>query len=48
MPSRSKDESPPPYDVLVDVSAPMPPALVDESGRVLINPALRSSLPMIA
>lgn len=45
MPSRSKDENPPPYDVLVDVSAPMPPALVDESGSVLIDPALLAHAP---
>ena len=45
MPSRSKDESPPPYDVLVGVSSPMPPALVDESGSVLIDPVLLTTAP---
>jgi len=45
MPSRSKDESPPPYDVLVDIASPMPPALVDESGSVLIDPALLTEAP---
>lgn len=45
MPSRSKDESPPPYDVLVDIASPTPPALVDESGSVLIDPALLTTAP---
>jgi hypothetical protein len=40
MPSRSNDESPPPYDVLAEISSPMPPALADDSGSVLIHPAL--------
>lgn len=44
-PSRSKDESPPPYDVLVEVSSAMPPALADGSGSVLIDPALLAEAP---
>jgi hypothetical protein len=38
-PSRSKDETPPPHDVLVDSSSAAP-ALADSSGSVLIDPRL--------
>lgn len=44
-PSRSKDESPPPYDVVLEVFAPTPPALADDSGSVLIDPALLTEAP---
>jgi hypothetical protein len=43
-PSRSKDESPPPHDVLVDSSSPSP-ALADSSGSVLLDPRLLVEAP---
>ena len=44
-PSRSKDESPPPEDVLFTYAALGPPALSDGSGAVLVDPALLVSAP---
>jgi hypothetical protein len=44
-PSRSKDESPPPEDVLYTYAAPAPPALSDSSGTVLVDPAFLVSAP---
>lgn len=44
-PSRSRDESPPPEDILFTLAAPDPPALSDRSGTVLIDPALLVEAP---
>jgi hypothetical protein len=44
-PSRSKDESPPPEDVLFTYAAPGPPALSDDSGAVLVDPAFLVRAP---
>ncbi|MFC1408153.1 hypothetical protein ACEZCY_02515 [Streptacidiphilus sp. N1-12] len=44
-PTRRQTEDTPGEDLLLDLAAPMPPALVDPSGHVLIDPRLLTGPP---